>query len=390
MGRSTVKIHDQRGWTLVELLVVIAIISVVASLALMQRGNTNEVFKSHNVAYGLKNAFERARFDSVKRRPTETGTDLSAYVSVANTAFTMATDRNSDGALVTADNITTNFSAENITIQYLTGPSAVNMPAKITFNQRGEPTSKNSLGADVAPAFLICNGTCAGGRTAANSNIVLVTASGTVNLLPGDAGVPAFNIPPVSTIPGTDVINDLISFLGAPPAPIPVVTPSPGPTGTPGPSPTGTPVPTATPTPDPTVTPTPDPSVTPTGTPTATPTATPSVTPTPTPTPTPVPCTISVSSPAPYTNGTTHTIQVNYSNSTGGAITNTLSGGQNNWQISSLTPKTVYTVTPSTSSGFYTITFQHSNSKNSANGSGTITISGCGSGGSISLTVNLP
>jgi hypothetical protein len=65
--------------------VVISIIAIVAAIALMQRGNSNEQFKRQNITWGLKNAFERARFDSVKRRPENTGTDLYAFVKVANT-----------------------------------------------------------------------------------------------------------------------------------------------------------------------------------------------------------------------------------------------------------------------------------------------------------------
>jgi prepilin-type N-terminal cleavage/methylation domain-containing protein len=121
----------QAGWTLVELLVVLLVIAIIAALALMQRGNTNEQFKRQNIAWGLKNAFERARFDSVKRRPTNLDRDLYAYVTVGNTSYIMGTDRNSDGRLENNDPIATNFSIENITIQYLTGPSSANMPASV-------------------------------------------------------------------------------------------------------------------------------------------------------------------------------------------------------------------------------------------------------------------
>ena len=58
----------QAGISLVELLVVIVIIAIVASVALMRRGSANEQFQRQNASRELKTAFERARFDSVKRR----------------------------------------------------------------------------------------------------------------------------------------------------------------------------------------------------------------------------------------------------------------------------------------------------------------------------------
>ncbi|HEY2867651.1 MAG TPA: prepilin-type N-terminal cleavage/methylation domain-containing protein, partial [Pyrinomonadaceae bacterium] len=61
--------RNQSGVSYVELLVVIAIIAVVATLALMSFGSSREKLKLQNAANGLKIAFERARFDSVKRRP---------------------------------------------------------------------------------------------------------------------------------------------------------------------------------------------------------------------------------------------------------------------------------------------------------------------------------
>ena len=100
----------QEGWSLVELLVVIVIISVVASLALMQRGNANEQFKRQNVARELKVAY---------------------------------------------------------------------------------------------PEFMVCNGascpTAPG--DAASNNTVLVTATGTVNILGGGVAIPTFTDPPVGNPP---------------------------------------------------------------------------------------------------------------------------------------------------------------------------------------------
>lgn len=371
--------RDQNGWTLVELLVVCVVIAVVAGLALMQRGNSNEIFKRQNVAWGLKNAFERARFDSVKRRPTNTGTDLYAFVSVGNTSFTMNTDRNSDGKLENTEPIVTNFSTENITIQYLTGPSSANMPAAVIFNQRGEPTSLGADNSPVAPAFLVCNGTCAGGRTAANSNIVLVTAAGTVNLLAGNAAVPEFGIPAVSEVGAGDFINGLLSSIGAAPnSPVLVAPnpPPPAPTPTPGPEPSVTP----------TIVPTPEPSVTPTATPvpSVTPTASPdpSVSPTVTPTATPLVCSLTAPTKVTYTAASgSGSFTATFTGSSGGTISWSLSGGKGSWALTSPT-----NVNPLASSGSFNVRLTFS-TNNSGTGEGTITISGCGTAKSVEVEV---
>ena len=68
MARLSYTTQGQDGTTLVEALVVILIISIVAAMAIMNRGSADEQFKRQNLARELKVAFERARFDSVKRR----------------------------------------------------------------------------------------------------------------------------------------------------------------------------------------------------------------------------------------------------------------------------------------------------------------------------------
>ena len=78
---------EQSGLSLIELLVVMVIITIVASIALMQRGSANEQLKRQNAATQLKNAFERARFDSVKRRPDSARSIATTYdVSVMTLA----------------------------------------------------------------------------------------------------------------------------------------------------------------------------------------------------------------------------------------------------------------------------------------------------------------
>jgi len=89
--------HGQSGVTLPELLMVMVIIAVVAGLALMQFGTARDQFRRQNLAQQLKQAFERARFDSVKRRAD--GVTPYAKVVVNTGSFTLTTDKNGNGVM---------------------------------------------------------------------------------------------------------------------------------------------------------------------------------------------------------------------------------------------------------------------------------------------------
>lgn len=191
--------RSEAGWSLIELLVVTVVIAIVAALAFMQRGTANEQFQRQNAARELKVAFERARFDSVKRRatvPVGADPDLRAYVIVSSNSFTLRTDNNQDGVLDTADDqiytFPTGVTAEGY--GFVLGGSR-----QVFFNQRGE----SFIAAD-NPQFMICNGTCPTAPGFSNvSNTVLVTPTGTVNLLGGGVTIPTFTNPTVSNVSNT-------------------------------------------------------------------------------------------------------------------------------------------------------------------------------------------
>ena len=192
----------QSGLSLVELLVVMVIIAVIATIALMQRGSANDQFKRQNAAIQLKNAFERARFDSVKRR-AETEA-VQAKVQVTTTGFTLTTDKDLNGVLNSSDDETTSLIPQNIGIKGYDG--SLNPPA-VYYNKRGEAV--DSVGNSISPAFYVCNVTC-NAPTASNSNIVLVTPTGTVNLLPGGSQLPVFGAPPVQNVPTTTDVRGIV------------------------------------------------------------------------------------------------------------------------------------------------------------------------------------
>jgi prepilin-type N-terminal cleavage/methylation domain-containing protein len=213
MRRLSYTTRGQDGVTVVELLVVVLIISVVAALAIMNRGSANEQFQRQNVAHELKIAFERARFDSVKRRADTTS--IRAKVVVDTTSFTLATDRDLDGTITTADNSQYSTGAQNTVI---TGQGATSVPLTIYFDQRGETV--NSDGTPMTASFYVCQASCAS-PSDANANIVLITPTGTVNLLPGGATPQTFNAPTVAAPIGDAANIDLNSWAQLTPTPAP-------------------------------------------------------------------------------------------------------------------------------------------------------------------------
>ena len=212
MGRSIRSDSRQSGVTIAELIVVMVVIAVIVGFALLQRGGADEVFKRQNAAQGLKSALERARFDSVKRR-ADAGA-IQAKVLVNATSFTLTTDRDQDGVLNATDDQVTDISGLNVVIA---GDVGATLPVTVTFNQRGEASAADAS-VDVAPLFWICNVSCSA-PTVTNSNILLVTPTGTVNLLPGGAAMPTFS--PPGGITNVDPGNSINNYAAITPTPTP-------------------------------------------------------------------------------------------------------------------------------------------------------------------------
>jgi prepilin-type N-terminal cleavage/methylation domain-containing protein len=186
--------RDQHGATMMELLVVLAVIAVIAGFALMQRGSANVQLKRQNVAQELKTAFERARFDSVKRR-ADSG--YLATVTVTPNSYTLRTYRNdANGTPTASDQVSTLPSG--IVIGRYDGTSLTTMA--VSFDKRGETP------ASPAPQFYVCNASCSSPNNT-NANIVLVTPTGTVNLLPGGTSLPAFGVPAMTNVSTSTGIN---------------------------------------------------------------------------------------------------------------------------------------------------------------------------------------
>ncbi len=196
------KFFNQRGVTLVELLIVLVVIVIISTIAVMNMGSSKIQFERQTVARELKVAFERARFDSVKRRAQNSE---QANVVVEENSFTLKTDINQNGTLeASEDRVNTSWNP-GISICDTAG---VGLSSSVTvkFDKRGEVTTTGE------PAvFLVCNGDCTT-PNASNSNLVVVTATGTVNILPGGATVPTFATPNVTPVPTNANIRPIVSI----------------------------------------------------------------------------------------------------------------------------------------------------------------------------------
>lgn len=190
----------QRGVTVTELLVVIVVIGVICGFALMQAGGTDDQLQRQNVAQAFKVAFERARFDSVKRRASEVGSNAlrEATVTVTPTSFTLRTYTNEANGTATPSDQTTTLPSGIVIGRY---DGATLTSVVVTFDMRGE------IGSASDAQFYICNVTCAGSHTNTNANLLIVTPTGTVNLLPGSSTLPTFGVPSMSPIPTSANIN---------------------------------------------------------------------------------------------------------------------------------------------------------------------------------------
>jgi prepilin-type N-terminal cleavage/methylation domain-containing protein len=187
----------QAGVTLTELLVVVLVIATIAGFALMRSGAANEVLTRQNVAQQLKSALERARFDSVKRRADNIDNDYRAKVTVTPTSYTLRTFNNDVNSMPIASDAVTTLPA-GIVIGLYDGTTLTSQ--EVAFDMRGETP------ASPPPQFYVCNLNCTS-PTNTTANILIVTPTGTVNLLPGGSTLPTFGVPAVDPVPVGSAVN---------------------------------------------------------------------------------------------------------------------------------------------------------------------------------------
>lgn len=263
----------QKGASLIELLVVLAIGSILVTAAASQLGRSDKNLIRQNIAREFKVSLERARFDSVKRRPA-TPAEESKVTVLSATSFSYNTDLNQNGRLDNpGETITVDFA--NRSDVRITGTNFV-FPITVSFDAKGEITVTNGTSPpEISPIFYFCNGACTvATANSENANKIYVSSTGTVIMMNGGDVLPTFAAPAVTVMTPYDNVNRYLA----------VWTDSAGsstssPSGTPTPSPTQSPISSPTSTASSTATATA--TSTSTATPMATATAAPSATATP-------------------------------------------------------------------------------------------------------------
>lgn len=131
------------GFTVIELLIVITILAVVSGFALMQITRARQVMVRENAARELGSYLEKARVDSLRRRPTASA--QMAQVTLINATFYSVTlDADGNGTL-DAPKV---FSLPaNSGLQFNTP-----FPRTIYFNWRGRTV--DSAGNVASPPFI--------------------------------------------------------------------------------------------------------------------------------------------------------------------------------------------------------------------------------------------
>jgi len=239
---------NEKGASLIELLIVTAITIVLVGFAVSQFGNAEASFDTQGIAREFKVNLERARFDSVKRRPGLPANFARVLIN-SPTSFTVALDLDKDGSIETSDMRVVDITNTG-NINFLT--DGISLPIMISFDRRGRVAATDSLGNPVNPSFTVCNNCTSTTASRENAYIVSISPTGTVRMYQFGETPDTFANPTVGNISTTADIDPMVTVLPGSGAPVgtPAITPTPDPT-------TPTPVPTPTPSPTPNSSPTP-------------------------------------------------------------------------------------------------------------------------------------
>lgn len=236
--------NSQRGFSVVELIIVVLIMSILVVFAVAQFGDASTVFETQNVARELKVNLERARFDSVKRRP-DNPLDMARVLILDMNTIAVALDRNQDGILQTSEMKTIDFAGRNDV--KIVG-EGVSYPVAMVFDRRGHVTTRNSLGVVIDPLFIVCDEcTSFADAETPTSYFIRLSPTGTVSMYDNGQTPSTIADPTVTAVTTTSEIEPMVST--APGAldltgitgsvvPFPTVNPSPTPLPTASPTPT--------------------------------------------------------------------------------------------------------------------------------------------------------
>lgn len=168
------ELSSESGFSLIEMLIVLVLIGVLTTIALMQIGSSRTDFERQRISREFKIYLERARFDSVKRRPTAAA-DMARIVLNGPSSFTAFYDNDGDGVIRPGEAKVVDFTQRtNAVIQV---SDAWSYPVTIRFDRRGHITAVDGGNNPVTPLFTICSDCSA---SSPDITRISVSSSGTV------------------------------------------------------------------------------------------------------------------------------------------------------------------------------------------------------------------
>lgn len=168
------ELSSESGFSLIEMLIVLVLIGILTTVALMQLGSSRTDFERQRISREFKIYLERARFDSVKRRPTAAA-DMARVILDGPSSFRAIYDNDGDGTIQPGETKVVDFTQRTNAIIQVS--DAWSYPVTIRFDRRGHITAVDGSGNPVTPLFTICSDCSA---SSPDITRISVSSSGTV------------------------------------------------------------------------------------------------------------------------------------------------------------------------------------------------------------------
>ncbi len=196
----------EKGFSLLEILVVLVIIGILSAMAIVSFAKPKEELKRQEFAGQMKAYFDRARFDSIKRRATSV--DEMAKITIENdSTYSLASDTNSNGILDAVE-INRIGQPQNGNFKIISGSTVY--PINIRFDFRGRIQATDGSNSVINPVFTICDSGCSKvSPNAENSNVIIISPTGTVSLSKGGTSQQQAAQANVSNVSANQKINQM-------------------------------------------------------------------------------------------------------------------------------------------------------------------------------------